>query len=107
MVSLHVVIADHAGFHLRASDVRIPCNVRLLSLPAYCPELNPVEGFGRLLKAPTVNRLYRNLRRLGNHLIAITKSHCGSKEVASSVVVHCFRTRKNPQSPVVITVTSP
>ena len=71
--ALHVVIADQAGFHLRTGDVRIPANVRLLPLPAYCPELNPVEGFGRLLKAPTANRLYRNLRRLENHLIAIAK----------------------------------
>jgi transposase len=45
----------------------------LLPLPAYCPELNPVEGFGRLLKARTANRLYRNLRLLENHLIAIAK----------------------------------
>jgi len=71
--SLHVVITDQAGFHLRTGDERIPANIRLLPLPAYCPELNPVEGFGRLLKAPTVNRLYRNLRRLENHLIAIAK----------------------------------
>jgi transposase len=71
--SLHVVIADQAGFHLRVGDARIPANIRLLPLPAYCPELNPVEGFGRQLKAPTVNRLYRNLRRLEDHLIAIAK----------------------------------
>ena len=44
--SLHVVIMDQAGFHLRAGDGRQPANVRLLSLPPYCPELNPVEGFG-------------------------------------------------------------
>ncbi len=39
--------------HLRTGDGRIPANIRLLPLPPYCPELNPVEGFGRLLKAPT------------------------------------------------------
>lgn len=70
--SLQVVIADQAGFHLRTGDGRIPANVRLLPLPAYCPEHNPFEGFGRPLKAPTANRLYRNLRRLEN-LIAIAK----------------------------------
>jgi hypothetical protein len=32
-----------------------------------------VEGFGRLLKSPTTNRLYRNLKRLEDHLIAVAK----------------------------------
>lgn len=71
--SLHVIIQDRAGFHLGAQDPRLPANVRLLPLPPYCPELNPVEGFGRLLKAPTVNRLYSNLRQLEDHLIAVAR----------------------------------
>lgn len=61
--AVHVIIMDQAGFHLRDGDARLPANVRLLPLPAYCPELNPVEGFGRQLKAPTVNRFYRTLKR--------------------------------------------
>ena len=83
--SLHVVIADQAGFHLRAGDTRLPPNVRLLPLPPYCPELNPVEGFGRLLKAPTANRLYRNLRRLENHLIVIAKEWIKPEKVHSMI----------------------
>jgi transposase len=83
--SLHVVIMDQAGFHLRASDERLPANIRLLLLPPYCPELNPVEGFGRLLKAPTANRLYRNLRRLENHLIAISKEWIKPEKVQSMI----------------------
>lgn len=71
--SLHVIIQDQAGFHLRAEDPRLPDNVRLLPLPPYCPELNPVEGFGRLIKAPTVNRLYSNLRQLEDHLAAVAR----------------------------------
>lgn len=43
--ALHVVIAAQAGFHLPETDQRIPANLRLLLLPAYCPELNPVERF--------------------------------------------------------------
>ena len=83
--ALHVVIMDQAGFHLRAGDERLPANVRLLSLPAYCPELNPVEGFGRLLKAPTANRLYRNLKRLEDHLIAIAKGWTTPEKVHSMI----------------------
>jgi transposase len=76
---------DQAGFHLRAGDGRQPANVRLLSLPPYCPELNPVEGFGRLLKSPTANRLYRNLKRLEDHLIAVAKGWTTPDKVHSMI----------------------
>lgn len=71
--SLDVIIADQAGLHLGANDARLPANVRLLQLPSYCPELNPVEGFGRLIKVTTVNRLYNDLRALEDHLIATSR----------------------------------
>jgi transposase len=70
---VHVIIQDQACFHLGAGDDRLSANVRLLPLQPYCPEFNPVEGFGRLLKAPTVNRLHRDLRQLENHLIAVAR----------------------------------
>ena len=66
----HIVIQDQAGFHLPPGDARIPDNLRLLPLPAYCPELNPVERFGGLLKAQVSNRLYPTLHRLEHHLAA-------------------------------------
>ena len=68
--ALHIVIQDQAGFHLPQGDARIPDNLRLLPLPAYCPELNPVERFGGLLKAQVGNRLYPTLRKLEDHLAA-------------------------------------
>lgn len=71
--ALHVVIADQAGFHLQPADLRVPANVRLLPLPPYSPELNPVERFGGLLKAAVANRLYPSLRRLEDHLFAASK----------------------------------
>ena len=69
-LALHIVIQDQAGFHLPPGDARIPRNLRLLPLPAYCPELNPVERFGGLLKAQVSNRLYPTLRKLEDHLAA-------------------------------------
>ena len=71
--ALHVVIADQADFHLPAGAARIPANLRLLPLPPYGPELNPVERFGGLLKAAVSNRLYLNLRKLVDHLIAAAR----------------------------------
>ncbi len=96
--SLHVVIMDQAGFHLRAGDERLPNNVRLLQLPPYCPELNPVEGFGRQLKAPTVNRLYRNLKRLEDHLIAVAKDWTTPAKV-QSMIHEWMRNQANAGAP--------
>jgi hypothetical protein len=65
--SMHVVIMDQAGFHMKEEDQRIPINIRVS--PPYCPEINrpeinPAEWFGRVVKAPTVNRIYESLERL-------------------------------------------
>ncbi|WP_457795350.1 IS630 family transposase [Horticoccus sp. 23ND18S-11] len=68
--ALHVVIQDQAGFHLPVADPRLPKNVRLLPLPPYSPELNPVAKLGDLVKDRICNRLYPSLRRLEDHLLA-------------------------------------
>lgn len=62
--SVHVIIQDQAGFHLKAQDKEVPANVRLLPLPPYSPELNPVERIGDLIKDATGNRVYANLETL-------------------------------------------
>lgn len=49
----HVVIMDQAGFDLQAGDPRVPENMHLSPLSAYCPELNLAEWLGRVVKAPT------------------------------------------------------
>lgn len=46
----HVAMfADQAGWHI-ANDLRVPANITLLPLPAYSPELNPVERLWLYLK---------------------------------------------------------
>lgn len=88
--ALHVVIADQAGFHLPRHDLRLPGNLRLLPLPPYCPELNPVERFGGLLKAAVANRLYPSLRRLEDHLAAAARPW--STPAAVSSLIHDWLT---------------
>lgn len=68
--ALHVVIQDQAGFHLRSGDPRMPANVRLVPLPAYSPELNPVEKLGDLVKDAICNRLFTDLRTLETAILA-------------------------------------
>jgi hypothetical protein len=45
-----VLIWDGAGFHTSGS-VEVPNNVTLLRLPAYSPELNPIENLWHYLRA--------------------------------------------------------
>lgn len=66
----HVIIQDQAGFHLRADDPRLPANVRLVPLPPYSPELNPVEKLGDLVKDAICNRLFDKLRPLEDAILA-------------------------------------
>jgi len=83
--SLHVVVMDQAGFHMKQKDERIPSNIRVLQLPAYCPELNPAEWFGRVVKAPTANRIYQSLEQLENHLIAVARRWSAPSQVSSLI----------------------
>ena len=47
--SLNLLLLDHSGIH-RAQQLMLPSNVRLVFLPPYCPELNPIERLWRDLK---------------------------------------------------------
>jgi hypothetical protein len=42
--SIAVVLCDRAGWHQRGKELIVPDNIRLLSLPPYSPELNPMEN---------------------------------------------------------------
>jgi len=45
-----IMILDGAGWH-KAKALRVPPSIRLLSLPPYSPELNPVEHIWAWLRA--------------------------------------------------------
>ena len=47
--SLNILLLDNSGAHT-SSQLTLPENVRLLFLPPYCPELNPIERVWRDLK---------------------------------------------------------
>jgi hypothetical protein len=47
--SLNILLLDKSGAHM-AQRLMIPAHVRLVFLPPYCPELNPIERVWRDLK---------------------------------------------------------
>jgi hypothetical protein len=45
-----VLICDGAGWHAKSKDIAVPANVTLVTLPAYSPELNPIENLWEFLR---------------------------------------------------------
>jgi transposase len=60
----HVVIWDQAGFHPQDGAAGLPDNVRLLPLPSYSPDLNPIEGLWDQLKDYLCNKVFASLQAL-------------------------------------------
>ncbi len=81
--ALHVIIQDQAGLPLPTNDSRLPPNLRLLPLPPFCPELNPVERLGNLIKARVRNRPYPTLARIERHIEAVAQQCLQPARVAS------------------------
>jgi putative transposase len=62
--AVHVLIWDGAGFHPDEGAPELPANVRLIALPPYSPELNPVEKLWDQLKDRLCNRPFTTLKAL-------------------------------------------
>ena len=55
-----VVLIDRAGWHT-AKALRVPANITLLKLPAYCPELNSQENIWQYMRQTWLsNRTFDN-----------------------------------------------
>lgn len=65
-----VMVLDGAGWHA-GHDLRVPANMRLLPLPLYDPELNPVEHVWDELREKCFHNLvFDSLDALEDHLEA-------------------------------------
>ncbi|WP_428391041.1 transposase [Lichenicoccus sp.] len=42
--AIAVLLCDRAGWHKPGANLQVPDNTRLLHLPPYSPELNPMEN---------------------------------------------------------------
>jgi len=60
----HIVIWDGAGFHQKAGTHELPDRVHVIQLPAYSPELNPIEKLWDVLKDGLCNRLFHSMDEL-------------------------------------------
>jgi len=65
-----VMVTDGAGWH-NVKSLTIPGNMRLVKLPPYAPELNPVEHIWDDLREKSFhNRVFKSIDALEQHLSA-------------------------------------
>ncbi len=65
-----IMIVDGAGWH-KNQKLTLPSNLRLVFLPPYAPELNPVEQIGDDLREKFFhNRVFDSIEALEDHLVS-------------------------------------
>lgn len=75
-----VLIWDGAGYHT-GGDLVVPCNVSLIQLPPYSPELNPVENLWHYLRAHHwSNREYEGYKGLQEEAVRSLCAVCDDAE---------------------------
>lgn len=94
--NVHVVMVwDQAGFHT-AKDLHVPENVTLVPLPAYSPELNPVENLWHYLRSHYwANRIYDNYDDLRLAAINAWQNAALDLEIIKSVCRASYIQRSN------------
>jgi len=102
--ALHVLIQDGAGFHLQDGDARLPDNVRVVPLPAYSPELNPIEGLWDQIKDSLCNQVFDTLPELEAELVAELRRFWQDAQRVRSLIFDWLLVLAKTSSPKVIPV---
>lgn len=84
--AMHVLIQDGAGFHLPDGHARLPDNVRVLTLPAYSPELNPAEKLWDQIKDVLCNRAFESIEQMRVHMTTWLESFWSDARRAFSLI---------------------
>jgi len=80
-----VMVLDNAGWHL-GNELRIPKNMRLLPLPPYSPELNPMENIWDELREKSFhNRVFEDLDQMESHLLGALQAIEKSPDITKSI----------------------
>jgi transposase len=73
------MVWDRAGWH-RAEGMDVPHNVRVIELPSYSPELNPVERFNQELRKHIANRIFETLEDLEDEIIKVVRNYVKNRD---------------------------
>jgi len=84
--AIHVVIWDGAGFHHNEDKHEVPDSVCLLPLPAYSPELNPIEHLWNQVKLFIANQEWETVEKLRDAITEFLKPFWEDKERVMSLL---------------------
>ena len=62
--AIHIVFWDQAGFHPKVEADNLPEQICLVPLPAYSPELNPMENLWDMVKGRVSNAVWDTLEAI-------------------------------------------
>ncbi len=79
--STNIMLIDNAGIH-KAERLILPENIRLIPLPPYSPELNPIERFLQYIKEDIKGEIFSDLAEMKDYVADILKE-CSEKTIAS------------------------
>jgi len=68
--SFNILLLDRGSFH-KAKSLKIPSNIVLLFLPAYSPELNPIERIWEAIKSEIANEVHTTLDSLIDRVASV------------------------------------
>jgi len=81
-----IMVMDGAGWH-NSGVLKVPNNIRLVKLPPYSPELNPVENIWDEIREKYFhNKVFDSIDALENHLSMALKHLETSTETIRSIV---------------------
>lgn len=72
--SLNLLLVDNSGAH-KAKRLTLPDHIRLVELPPYCPELNPIERLWRDLKDDLAWEQFADRAALQEHVATLLQAY--------------------------------
>ena len=89
-----VLVLDGAGWH-GATDLAVPANMTLLSLPPYSPELNPIENVWQYLRQNFLsNRIFEDYDAIVEACCNAWRAFIAQPDVVRSVTTREWATVK-------------
>ena len=74
------------AFHHQNGDLRVPQNIHLIQLPAYRPELNPIERLRDVMKDQICNRVFETLDSIEEKISETLKPYWEDSSYALKLV---------------------
>lgn len=86
-VKAAILITDGAGAH-RSNNLKVAEKINLELLPAYSPQLNPVERFFQEIRRKLKNRVFTTYKEVEKAVIEIAKPYLKATEAIKSLTCY-------------------